>query len=369
MQWRMNDADYMRQALQLARRGEGRVEPNPMVGCVLVKDNRVIGRGYHQAFGGPHAEVNALGSCRQSPNGTTAYVTLEPCCYHGKTPPCVQALIEAGIQRVVASAFDPNPKVNGQGFALLRQAGISVTTGVCAEAGQDLIAPFTMLTRKARPWVILKWAQSLDGKIATHTGDSKWISDARARRHAHGVRGRLDAIVVGANTVLTDDPMLTSRISRPRRVATRVVLDRRLKTPLESRLVQSAVQAPVLIYCAKDAPPRKRKAIAKAGCETIGTDSLVDVLHDLARRGCTNVLVEGGGTVLGSFLDAGYVDEVHCYLTPRLIGGKEAISAFAGKGATRIADALPLTHAKLRTLGSGWFVQARVTDPVSLCAD
>lgn len=355
----MSDVDFMQLALRLAKRGQGNVEPNPMVGCVIVKDARVIGRGYHRRFGGPHAEVNALAACRQSPRSATAYVTLEPCSYHGKTPPCVDALIAAGIERVVAAVPDPNPQVNGQGFERLRAAGIAVTVGVGAEQASELIAPFKTLMLKRRPWIILKWAQSLDGKIATHTGDSKWISDTWCRRHAHRVRGRMDAIIVGAETVLRDDPMLTARTTHPRRIAQRVVLDRRLRTPLAARLVTTARQFPTLIYCSGFASPEHRNDLTRAGCEVVTASTIEAVLDDLAQRGCTNVLVEGGGAVLGGFFDAGLADEVHCYLTPRLIGGRDATSALGGQGVLRVADGMCLRHAELRKLGGGWLLEAR----------
>src|SRR5262245_29686131 len=200
------DTLFMRRALRLALRGQGGVEPNPLVGCVLVRAGRIIGEGWHAKFGGPHAEVRALKSCQSSPRGATAYVTLEPCCHHGKTPPCTDALLAAGVTRVVAAVRDPNPAVHGRGAETLRKAGIRVEFGLLAAEGADLIAPFAKLVKTSRPWVILKWAQSLDGVIATRTGDSKWISDEACRAHAHRTRGRVDGILVGVNTLLRDDP-------------------------------------------------------------------------------------------------------------------------------------------------------------------
>lgn len=353
------DQAFMQEALRLARRGAGLVEPNPMVGCVFVQEDEVIGRGYHRRFGGPHAEVNALADCREDPLGATAYVTLEPCSYFGKTPPCADALIAAKVARVVAAVLDPNPQVNGRGLERLRAAGIQVTSGVCAREAADLIAPFTMLTQHERPWVILKWAQSLDGKIATRTGDSKWISDVWCRRHAHRVRSRMDAIIVGVETVLQDDPSLTARVPFPRRRPRRVVLDRELRTPIDAKLVRTAHEIPTLIYTSPTASDAKSDRLLAAGCEVIVADMLEEVLWDLALQKCTNVLVEGGGQVLGSFLDAGFADEVHCYLTPRLMGGKDATSAFAGRGSAKVVEAFMLNQPSLRRLGNGWLMQAR----------
>ncbi|RMF74303.1 MAG: bifunctional diaminohydroxyphosphoribosylaminopyrimidine deaminase/5-amino-6-(5-phosphoribosylamino)uracil reductase RibD, partial [Planctomycetota bacterium] len=264
----------MRIALRTARRGLGRVEPNPPVGCVLVRGGRELARGFHRYFGGPHAEVDAL---RRAGNarGATAYVTLEPCCYHGKTPPCTQALIAAGIRRVVAAVRDPNPRVSGRGLALLRRAGLQVDVGVLADEAEALIAPFRKLTKTGRPWVIAKWAQSLDGRIATRTGDSRWISDVAARTHAHRTRARVDAIIIGARTAGIDDPLLTARLARPRRVAARVVLDPNLRTPTNGRLVRTAGNFPTWICCDASASKRRRAELLDAGCRII----------TLARRG------------------------------------------------------------------------------------
>jgi diaminohydroxyphosphoribosylaminopyrimidine deaminase/5-amino-6-(5-phosphoribosylamino)uracil reductase len=361
------DERHLRRALKLAARGQGRVEPNPMVGCVIVKRGRVIGEGYHHRFGGPHAEIEALRRCRESPRGATVYVTLEPCGHYGKTPPCTDALIAAQVARVVAPLEDPNPPVAGQGLAALRKAGIRVAVGLLAEQAADLNAPFFKLVRERRPWVILKWAQSLDGKIATRMGDSKWISDEVCRAHAHRVRGRLDAILVGIGTVLRDDPLLTCRVGRPRRVATRIVLDANLRTPLRSQLVRSARQVPTWIYHAREAPVRRARALARAGCVLHavsgvgGRLSLAAILDDLGRQQMTNVLVEGGGKLLGSFFDQGLADEFHVYIAPTLIGGAAAPGPLQGNGVRSIAAALSLSRgASLTRLGDGYFVCGRV---------
>jgi diaminohydroxyphosphoribosylaminopyrimidine deaminase/5-amino-6-(5-phosphoribosylamino)uracil reductase len=362
-----DDEQQMRRALALAARGQGRVEPNPMVGCVITRGGRVIGAGYHHRFGGPHAEVEALRACDGSARGGTVYVTLEPCCYHGKTPPCTDALIAAGVARVVAPLADPNPRVAGRGFALLRKAGVRVDVGLLRDEAAELNAPFFKLVRRHRPWVILKWAQSLDGKIATRTGDSKWISDEVCRAHAHRTRGRVDAILVGIGTVLRDDPLLTCRVSRPKRVATRVVLDTHLRTPLRSKLVRTAGRIPTLMFCGKNAAARRARAFEQAGCviqrvaQTRDGVSLPAVLDILGRRQMTNVLVEGGGALLGRFFDERLADELHAYIAPLLIGGRAAPGPLNGEGVATVARALRLPrNAQSGRLGTGYVLQTRL---------
>lgn len=360
------DERHLRRAVQLARRGEGFVEPNPMVGCVLVRDGRVIGEGYHRRFGGPHAEVEALRHCTQSPRGATAYVSLEPCCHYDKTPPCTDALIAAGVARVVAPLMDADPRVAGGGFEVLRKAGIQVDVGALAAEAADVNAPFIKLVREHRPWVILKWAQSLDGKIATRTGDSKWITDETCRAHAHRTRGRVDAILVGVGTVLTDDPALTCRVGRPRRIATRIVLDTHLRTPLRAQVVHSARTTPTWVFHASDAPPRRARALQQAGCvlhrvkATRTGLSLPAILDVLGGRRMTNVLVEGGGRVLGQFFDQRLADEFYIYVAAVLIGGAGATGALHASGRSTVSAALRLpADAHMRALGSGYFIAAR----------
>lgn len=362
-----DDERFLRRALALAMRGQGRVEPNPMVGCVITRGGRIIGEGYHHRFGGPHAEVEALRTCTGSARGATVYVTLEPCCHYGKTPPCTDALLAAGAARVVAPLEDPSPPVAGGGFALLRQAGVRVDVGLCANEAAELNAPFFKLVRARRPWVILKWAQSLDGKIATRTGDAKWISDETCRRHAHRTRSRLDAILVGIGTVLADDPLLTCRVGRPRRIATRVVLDSSLRTPLRSQLVRTARRTPTLIFHGRQAPARRARALARAGCELQPVRqmrsglSLPAVLDALGARQMTNILVEGGGRLLGQFFDQQLADELHVYIAPLLIGGFDAPGPLHARGAATVAHAWRLPPAaRLKPLGTGSFLQCRV---------
>ena len=337
--WTQTDFNFMAEALQRARYGQGLVEPNPMVGCVLVRRGKVVGRGWHRQFGGPHAEIEALRDAGAFAKAATAYVTLEPCCHWGKTPPCVDALIEAGIARVVAGATDPNPEVAGRGFRRLRAAGIETRVGLMREAAAELIAPFTRVQRDRRPYFILKWAQSIDGRIATRSGDSKWISSDESRREVHELRARVDGVVVGIDTVLADDPDLTARLAAPKRVATRVVLDARLRTPMKARLVRTADAVPTLIVTtiAKCNSASARRLVAR-GCMVMGIrhgrngfdmKALGRLLH---HGGMTNVLVEGGGRTLGAFLDSGLVDEARVYVAPILIGGREAPAALNAVG-------------------------------------
>lgn len=338
------DARWMRRALDLARLGLGWVEPNPLVGCVLVRDGAVVGEGYHERFGGPHAEVQALESAGGAAADSTAYVTLEPCCHHGQTPPCTEALLRAGIRRVVAAHRDPFPRVAGGGFARLRAAGVEVTDGVLAAEAEALNAPYLTLLRCGRPWVIAKWAMSLDGKIATRTGESQWISGPESRAAVHALRGRVDGILVGARTAAIDDPRLTARPAGAR-MATRVVLDSQARLSLDRQLVRTAGEVPTLVAVGPDAPLDRCRTLELAGCEVLQLESddrskrLRQLLDEFGRRRWTNLLVEGGGETLGSCFDAGFVDEVQIFIGPLVIGGGLAPGPVAGGGVERLVQA------------------------------
>jgi diaminohydroxyphosphoribosylaminopyrimidine deaminase/5-amino-6-(5-phosphoribosylamino)uracil reductase len=357
------DEFWMRRALELAERGRGCVEPNPLVGAVLVRDGVNIGEGWHERFGQAHAEINALARAGEAARGATLYVTLEPCCHHGKTPPCTDAVIAAGIGRVVAAMVDPFPKVAGGGARLLREAGIPVELGLCEAEARRLNAPYLTLLIQARPHVHAKWASTLDGKIATRTGESRWISNERSRAMVHQLRGRVDGVLVGIGTALVDNPRLTARPAGTR-VATRVILDSRARLPLDSLLVQTARESPVLIATTGDALPERVAALRAAGCEVLilpaidGRPALAELLTELGRRRWTNLLVEGGGEVLGAFLDANVVDEVHTFLAPKLFGGNDAPGPIAGLGVARLSLAWTPAGSHVEVLDGDVYVHA-----------
>jgi diaminohydroxyphosphoribosylaminopyrimidine deaminase / 5-amino-6-(5-phosphoribosylamino)uracil reductase len=391
-----DDTLFMSRALELAARGEGYVEPNPMVGCVMVRDGAVVGEGWHRKFGGPHAEGEALRVAGRSAQGATAFVTLEPCCHHGKTPPCTDALIAAGVRRVVCAQRDPFAEVSGRGIAVLETAGIAVEVGLLAEQARQLNAPYLKLVATGRPWVVAKWAMSLDGKIATRTGDSRWISGAASREIVHQLRGCVDGIIVGHGTVSQDDPLLTARPPGPR-IATRIVVDSLAAISSDRQLVQTAHETPVLIAAGADAPRENIDRLTAAGCEVVVCRSahapphpdplsprarekrhaaahvgrqIVDETHqrssigalldELGRRRMTNVLVEGGGALLGSFFDAGAIDEVHVFIAAKILGGHGAAAPVMGHGIEKIASALSLDDVESRYVGTDFYVHGRV---------
>jgi diaminohydroxyphosphoribosylaminopyrimidine deaminase/5-amino-6-(5-phosphoribosylamino)uracil reductase len=356
------DETWMRRALDLAEPGRGHVEPNPLVGAVVVREGQAVGEGWHQRYGGPHAEVHALGAAGEAARGGTLYVTLEPCCHHGKTPPCTDAVLRAGVRRVVAAMTDPFPQVAGRGAERLRAAGVAVDIGVGEPEARRLNAPYLKLLATGRPYVHAKWAMTLDGKIATRTGDSKWISNEASRRRVHDLRGRMDAIVVGVGTVLADDPRLTARPPGPR-TAARVVLDSRGRTPPTCLLARTARETPAVVATTAAIPSAMRAELEARGCEVLclpaagGRPEVGALLDELGRRRFSNVLVEGGGAVLGSFLDGGAVDEVHAFIAPRLAGGADARTPVAGRGVDRIADALGLAEVQVEVLGTDVYVR------------
>ncbi len=344
-----DDRQWMERALALAERGRGFVEPNPLVGAVVVRDGRPAGAGWHQRYGEAHAEVHALAAAGEAARGATLYVTLEPCCHHGKTPPCTDAVLRAGVRRVVAAMADPFPQVAGRGAALLRAGGVEVELGLAEAEARRLNAPYLKLLATGRPYVHAKWAMTLDGKIATRTGDSRWISNEASRRRVHGLRGRMDAIVVGIGTVLADDPRLTARPPGPR-TAARVVLDSHGRLPVNSMLATTARETPVLVVTAAGLPGERADALRTLGCEWLGLPAprgrpeVTALLDELGRRRMTNILVEGGSEVLGSFLDAGAIDEVHVFVAPWLVGGSAARSPVGGLGVEKMAAAWALSE-------------------------
>jgi diaminohydroxyphosphoribosylaminopyrimidine deaminase/5-amino-6-(5-phosphoribosylamino)uracil reductase len=346
----------MGRALELAEFGRGHVEPNPLVGAVLVREGRIVGEGYHQRFGEAHAEINALSQAGEAARGATLYVTLEPCCHHGKTPPCTDALLRAGVACVVAAMQDPFPQVSGRGAEQLRNAGIPVEFGLCEAQARRLNAPYLKLLTTGLPYVHAKWAMTLDGKICTHTGDSKWISSEASRQRVHELRARMDAIVVGRGTVLADDPMLTARPAGPRS-ACRVILTSEGDLPLVSRIITTARAVPTIVVTSQRYTHHE-EGLRQAGCEVLsvaqGSGRRPDIellLRELGRRRFTNILVEGGSAVLGSFLDAAAIDEVHVFLAAKLVGGAQAKTPIAGVGVAALSDALALTEMRSEQVG------------------
>ena len=354
------DETWMRRALELAEHGRGAVEPNPLVGAVVVRDGVNVGEGWHRRYGEAHAEVNALSAAGEAARGATLYVTLEPCCHHGKTPPCTDAILRAGVGRVVAAMLDPFPQVAGRGADILRAAGVAFEVGVLEAEARRLNAPYLTLLREGRPYVLAKWAMTLDGKIATRTGDSKWISNKASGRRVHELRGRVDAILVGVGTALADDPQLTARPPGPR-TAARVVLDSHGRLPLTSTLVRTAREVPTVVATAAS-PPAQVAELRAAGCEVLtlpatdGRPGVDALLAELGKRRMTNVLVEGGAAVLGSFLDAGAVDEVHVFIAPRLAGGAGALTPIGGRGVEKIAQALTLAECRVEMIDGNVYV-------------
>ena len=360
------DEVWMARALDLAEKGRGYVEPNPLVGAVIVQEDCVVGEGWHERYGEAHAEINALAQAGKSARGATLYVTLEPCCHQGKTAPCTEAIVRSGIKRVVAAMTDPFPQVAGQGAEYLRQAGIAVEIGLKEKEAKRLNAPYLKLLRTGRPYVHAKWAMTLDGKIATRTGDSRWITGDAARHRTHELRGRMDAIIVGIGTVLADDPRLTVRPPGPR-VPIRIVLDSRGRLPKTANLVKTAGEAPVLVVTLPTASSVQE--LHAMGCATFGLPAagndrpdILALLDELGRRRMSNVLVEGGAEVLGSFFDAQAVDEVHAFIAPRIAGGN-AKTAVAGRGVEKIADALSLAEWKIEQLGPDVLLHGVVSSP------
>lgn len=363
-----DDEAVMRRAVELAQRGRGLVEPNPMVGAVLIDDDRqLISEGFHERFGGPHAEVHVLQEAGERARGGTLFVTLEPCCHYGKTGPCSRAIVQAGVKRVVVGIVDPAPHVAGGGIADLVNAKIEVEIGVLAEECRHLIAPFTKLMTTRTPWVHAKWAMTLDGKLAAHTGHSQWISNETSRANAHQLRGLVDAVIVGAGTVRRDNPRLTARPSG-RRTPVRVVVDTEATLSLDSNLIRTLDEAPVMVACGTNASLENIERLRSEGIKVVvsppmsgnpGVD-LASLLHDLGRQSMTHVLVEGGNRLLGSFFDAGFVDEVHIFVGPKIVGGDSAPHPVGGTGLPAIPELSSLIDPSIRILDGDVLIEGRL---------
>lgn len=360
-----SDEQYMDEALALAGRGCGFVSPNPMVGALVVKDDVVLGRGWHKDYGGPHAEVFALQEAGERARGATLYCTLEPCNHTGKTPPCSQAVIRAGISRVVLGALDTNP-VAGGGVSTLRSAGIEVLTGIREHECRLINAAFFKHIKTGLPLVSLKWAMSADGKTATRTGDSKWITCAESREAGHRLRAAHDAVLVGINTLVADGARLTCRLpagSDPVRQPRRIILDSQARTPRDAPLWNEPGGGPIIIMTGETAPAERRKSLEAAGAEVIalgGTrPKISDVLNHLGARRIQSVLVEGGSNVLGSFIDSRLVDQIYVFVAPRIIGGAAALPAVGGEGIDKLTTALDCDSLRAEPSGKDVRLHAR----------
>ena len=357
--------EYMRRALELARKGEGHTSPNPMVGCVVVKDGRIISEGYHEKYGEFHAERNALTRCTEDTAGADLYVTLEPCCHQGKTPPCTDIIIEKKIARVFVGSMDSNPLVAGKGVQILRDHGIYVETGILNAECRKLNEVFYHYIATKTPFVVMKYAMTLDGKIACATGDSKWVTGEIARTQVHRMRGRYRGIMVGIGTVLADDPMLNCRVEGGVDPV-RIICDSNLHIPTESQIVKTASDIETIVACSQEALESERKQekirrLKEAGIQIIGTEgahgvNLVELMKKLGGQNIDSILLEGCGTLNASALEDGIVNKVYAYIAGKLIGGMDARSPVEGMGIDRMADAITLQNMEIEKLGDDFCI-------------
>ncbi len=362
----MNESDYMKRAIELAKRGVGLVNPNPLVGAIIVKNGKIIGEGWHEYYGGAHAERNALVACREDTRGAELYVTLEPCCHFGKTPPCTEAILEAGIARVVIGSKDPNDLVAGKGVAKLREEGVLVKEDFLKKECDALNTFFFHYITKRHPYTTLKYAMTLDGKIATKTGESKWITGEKARAHVQALRHQYQAIMVGIQTVLKDDPLLTCRMEAGKNPI-RIICDTHLRLPLDCKLVKSIHQAPVIAaHCCKD--EKKKRALEERGVQLIETPrrkarvDLAFLWERLAADGIDSILVEGGASLNGSLLEAGLVQKMMVYIAPKVFGGEMARTPIAGNGVSFPSESCYFTLEKSEWIEADLFLEYRVEE-------
>jgi diaminohydroxyphosphoribosylaminopyrimidine deaminase/5-amino-6-(5-phosphoribosylamino)uracil reductase len=363
---KLNDEFYMKKALALARRGLGQTSPNPMVGALIVKNGKIIGQGYHKRFGGPHAEINAIKNAKGDINGATLYVTLEPCCHKKKkTPPCLDTLLKYNWKRIVIGTLDPNPKVNGKSIAILKQKGIETKVGVLKEECQRLNEAYFKYIRTGMPFVTLKFAQTLDGRIATSTGDSKWISSEPSLKWAHRLRSLHDAVLVGAGTVLKDNPQLTVRLVNGRNPI-RIVADSKLRIPLASRILRDLENAPTIIAATSQADIEQTFALSIMGIEVLtveedkaGMVNLKDLLKKLGERNISSILVEGGATTITSFIRNGLADKVVAIIAPKIMG--KGVETVADLGIRRVNRSFKLSFDRVYRKGEDIIIEARIS--------
>ena len=364
----MPEEKYMRRAIELAKKGSGHVNPNPLVGAVIVRDGEIIGEGYHECYGQLHAERNAIANAKKRGNsleGSTIYVTLEPCCHYGKTPPCTEAIIEEKIARVVVGSDDPNPLVSGKGFQMLREKGIEVIPHFLKEECDAMNHVFFHYIRTGTPYVAMKYAMTMDGKIACYTGDSKWVTGEESRAHVQTLRNHYKGIMAGIGTVLADDPMLNCRIEGGRDPI-RIIADSHLRIPMDSQLVRTAGQQPLIVACLPDADEEKAAQLQEKGVEVLRIPgvttaditekqkeviSLPVLMKELGARKIDGILLEGGGQLNESALQAGIVDRIYCYIAPKIFGGAQAKTPVEGQGLTRAADAWQFKRIGMQEFG------------------
>ncbi len=360
----------MKKTINLAKRGRGRVSPNPLVGVLIIKNGEIIGKGYHQRAGEPHAEVLALREVGSKAKGATLFVNLEPCCHHGKTPPCTKMIIESGIIKVVSGMEDPNPLVSGKGFAELRNAGIEVKTDVLKGQCLKLNEVFVKYITSRKPFVTLKGAISLDGKVSTHRGESKWISSEKSRKITHKLRSINDAILVGVDTVIMDNPQLTCRLRKKANDPLRIILDSTLRIPPSSQVIQLSRKSPspTIVVTTERATPKKIKTIERAGVQVLVTKSTQDLRIDLdnlltilGERNITSLLIEGGPTVNASALQAGIVDKLVLFVSPILIGGITSPSLVGGAGIEKLVDAYKIIDLSVKKIDSNFHFEGYVS--------
>jgi len=365
------DAEHLQRAIELAEHGLGRVHPNPMVGALIVRDGAVIAEGWHDEHGGPHAEVNAIAAAHGADlTGATLYVSMEPCCHHGKTPPCTDAILATAITRVVVASDDPSSKASGRGLGILRDEGIEVEVadGDLAHRARLINQPFRKHARTGRPWVLFKSAMTLDGKVATRTGDSQWISDESSRARAHRWRASVDAVAVGIGTALADDPRLTARVEGVHHQPRRVVFDAEARLPQHSQLVSAAPDPPLTVIVSRAARRPATEALEMAGAEVIVAtggnepERVRSTLEQLGSLGVTSILLEGGPHLAGAFLDAGEIDEVRLFLAPLLLGGRAARDPLEGEGVERISEALRALTLDCERVADDLLISARLRE-------
>jgi len=360
----MNDEFYMKTALSLAALGCGHVNPNPMVGAVIVKNGKIIGKGFHEKYGEAHAERKALAACSSPPDGAVMYITLEPCCHYGKTPPCTDAIIESGIRKVVVGILDPNPLVSGKGVEILRQSGVEVVTGALEKECAELNEVFFHYIKTNTPYVVMKYAMTMDGKIAAYTGKSRWITGVAARNKVHMDRLRYSAVMVGVGTVVKDDPLLTCRIENGRNPV-RVVCDTNLRTPLDSQIVSTANDVPTIIATASTDNEIRKKYIDK-NCEIITVSKkgdhigLNELMDKLAEKKIDSILLEGGGALNWSAINSGIVNKIQAYIAPKLLGGAGAFSPVGGLGVDSPDNAFFLANSKAAAIGEDILIESDV---------